>query len=152
TLVATRAETYALPEISAFVLRRAKAVAEAALGQTVDAAVITVPANFDDPQRASTKMAGKLAGLEILRILNEPTAAALAYGRSPEESERICVYDLGGGTFDVTLLDVSQGVFEVLATAGDTALGGDDIDGLIVDRMTEMALKTLRVDPRGNPT
>jgi molecular chaperone DnaK len=151
TLVATRAETYALPEISAFVLRRAKAIAEGALGETVDSAVITVPANFDDPQRASTKMAGKLAGLEVLRILNEPTAAALAYGRSPEKSERICVYDLGGGTFDVTILDVASGVFEVLATAGDTALGGDDVDSLIVERMVAEAIQKLRVDPRGNP-
>ena len=152
THVETRAETYALPEISAFVLRRAKAVAEAALGETVDAAVITVPANFDDPQRASTKMAGKLAGLEVLRILNEPTAAALAYGRAPDKSERLCVYDLGGGTFDVTLLDVASGVFEVLSTAGDSALGGDDIDAIIVDRMASMAMRSLNVDPRNNPT
>jgi molecular chaperone DnaK len=151
THVETRAETYALPEISAFVLRRAKAVAEAALGESVDAAVITVPANFDDPQRASTKMAGKLAGLEVLRILNEPTAAALAYGRAPDKSERLCVYDLGGGTFDVTLLDVASGVFEVLSTAGDTALGGDDIDAIIVDRMANMAMRSLNVDPRNNP-
>ncbi len=151
THVETRAETYALPEISAFVLRRAKAVAEAALGESVDAAVITVPASFDDPQRASTKMAGKLAGLEVLRILNEPTAAALAYGRAPDKSERLAVYDLGGGTFDVTLLDVASGVFEVLSTAGDTALGGDDIDAIIVDRMANMAMRSLNVDPRNNP-
>ena len=150
TLVATRHETYALPEISAFVLRRAKAVAEAAIGQEVDSAVITVPANFDDLQRASTKMAGKLAGLNVLRILNEPTAAALAYGRGSTQSERIAIYDLGGGTFDITLLDLSTGVFEVLATAGDTALGGDDVDTLIVDKMAEHALRTMRIDPRTN--
>src|SRR5262249_11215956 len=89
--------------------------------------------------------------LEVLRILNEPTAAALAYGRSPDKSERICVYDLGGGTFDVTLLDVANGVFEVLATAGDTALGGDDVDAVIVDRMTDQTIRQLRADPRGNP-
>ena len=150
TLVATRRDTFALPEISAFVLRRAKAVAEAALGEEVDSAVITVPANFDDLQRASTKMAGKLAGLKVLRILNEPTAAALAYGRNSAETERIAIYDLGGGTFDITLLDLSAGVFEVLATAGDTALGGDDVDTLITDRIAEQALKMLRVDPRTN--
>ena len=118
TLVVGRGETYALPEISAFVLRRAKAIAERALGETVDRAVITVPANFNDLQRASTKVAGKLAGLEVLRILNEPTAAALAYGQTTSQNERLAVYDLGGGTFDITLLDLSGNVFEVLATAG----------------------------------
>src|SRR5258706_6546875 len=128
TLVMARGENYALPEISAFVLRRAKAIAEAALGETVDRAVVTVPANFNDLQRASTKVAGKLAGLEVLRILNEPTAAALAYGQTTTAAERLAVYDLGGGTFDITLLDLSGNVFEVLATAGDTALGGDDFD------------------------
>jgi molecular chaperone DnaK len=150
--VTARGFSYALPEISAFVLRRAKAIAEAALGEPVDSAVITVPANFDDPQRASTKLAGKLAGLRVLRILNEPTAAALAYGRTVgAPSERIIVYDLGGGTFDVTLLDLSSNVFEVLGTAGDSALGGDDIDALIVGRMAEQAMRSLNVDPRGNP-
>ena len=122
--VVARGEMYTLPEISAFVLRRAKAVAEAALGEVVDKAVITVPANFNDPQRAATKLAGKLAGLEVLRILNEPTAAALAYGQTTGTAERVAVYDLGGGTFDVTLLDLSGDVFEVLATGGDTSLGG----------------------------
>src|SRR5580700_4019125 len=108
--VVARGEIYTLPEISAFVLRRAKAVAEAALGEVVDKAVITVPANFNDPQRAATKLAGKLAGLEVLRIMNEPTAAALAYGQAAGQSERIAVYDLGGGTFDITLLDLSGNV------------------------------------------
>ncbi|MDB5220642.1 MAG: Chaperone protein DnaK, partial [Myxococcaceae bacterium] len=122
TMVLARDVAYALPEISAFVLRRAKAIAEHALGGAVDRAVITVPANFNDLQRASTKIAGKLAGLEVLRILNEPTAAALAYGQSIAKAEKIAVYDLGGGTFDVTLLDLTGNVFEVLATAGDTAL------------------------------
>jgi molecular chaperone DnaK len=150
--VIARGESYMLPEISAFVLRRAKAVAEAALGQQVDRAVITVPANFNDLQRAGTKLAGKLAGLEVLRILNEPTAAALAYGQAAGQSERIAVYDLGGGTFDITLLDLSGNVFEVLATGGDTALGGDDIDQLIADEMTQYLLKTYRADPRPDPS
>ncbi len=150
--IVARGETYTLPEISAFVLRRAKQIAEAALGETVDRAVITVPANFNDPQRAATKLAGKLAGLEVLRILNEPTAAALAYGQSSGQNERIAVYDLGGGTFDVTLLDLSGNVFEVLATGGDTALGGDDIDQLIAERMAMHILENHRVDPRTDPS
>jgi molecular chaperone DnaK len=148
TMVEARGVQYALPEISAFVLRRAKAIAEAALGQTVDRAVITVPANFNDLQRASTKVAGKLAGLEVLRILNEPTAAALAYGQSVQKSERVAVYDLGGGTFDITLLDLSGSVFEVLSTAGDTALGGDDVDTLIADKIAGEILRAHRYDPR----
>src|ERR1700722_6306780 len=133
--VAARGETYTLAEISAFILRRAKAVAEAALGETVDKAVITVPANFNDLQRAATKPSGTLTGLGVLRILNEPTAAALAYGQGAGEKERLAIYDLGGGTFDITLLDLAGNVFEVLATGGDTALGGDDIDQLIAERM-----------------
>jgi len=148
TLVVARGETYALPEMSAFVLRRAKAIAEKALGETVDRAVVTVPANFNDLQRASTKVAGKLAGLEVLRILNEPTAAALAYGQTTNQNERLAVYDLGGGTFDITLLDLSGNVFEVLATAGDTALGGDDIDLVIADIMADQIVRTHRFDPR----
>ncbi len=151
TLVVGRGETYTLPEISAFVLRRAKQVAEAALGETVDRAVITVPANFNDLQRAATKVAGRVAGLEVLRILNEPTAAALAYGFGKSVAERIAVYDFGGGTFDVTLLDLSDNVFEVLATAGNTFLGGDDIDLLIAERMAEAFLATHRYDPRTDP-
>src|SRR5208282_2008732 len=150
--VVARGETYILPEISAFVLRRAKAVAEAALGQPVDRAVITVPASFNDLQRAATKLAGKLAGLEVLRILNEPTAAALAYGQAVGQAERIAVYDLGGGTFDITLLDLSGNVFEVLATGGDTALGGDDIDQLIADEMAQFFLRAHRTDPRVDPS
>ncbi len=150
--VVARGEVYTLPEISAFVLRRAKAVAEAAIGEVVDKAVITVPANFNDPQRAATKLAGKLAGLEVLRILNEPTAAALAYGQSAGKAERIAVYDLGGGTFDVTLLDLSGEVFEVLATGGDTSLGGDDIDQAIAAEMSAFFLQRFRFDPRPDPT
>ncbi len=151
TMVVARDVAYALPEISAFVLRRAKAIAEYALGGAVDRAVITVPANFNDLQRASTKIAGKLAGLEVLRILNEPTAAALAYGQSIAKAEKIAVYDLGGGTFDVTLLDLTGNVFEVLATAGDTSLGGDDLDRLLAERMSLEVIKRFNYDPRTNP-
>jgi molecular chaperone DnaK len=151
TVVVARGETYSLPEISAFVLRQAKAVAEAALGEPVERAVITVPANFNDLQRAATKTAGRLAGLEVLRILNEPTAAALAYGPSGKAQERIAVYDLGGGTFDVTILDLAGNVFEVLATSGDTALGGDDIDVVIAERMADDLLKKHRYDARAQP-
>jgi molecular chaperone DnaK len=151
TMCVARDVAYALPEISAFVLRRAKAIAEEALGEAVDRAVVTVPANFNDLQRASTKIAGKLAGLDVLRILNEPTAAALAYGQSIAQAEKIAIYDLGGGTFDITLLDLSGSVFEVLSTAGDTALGGDDMDVLIADQMAEHIMRTHRYDPRTNP-
>jgi molecular chaperone DnaK len=150
-VVAVRGERYSLPEISAFVLRHAKAVAEAALGEPVTRAVVTVPANFNDLQRAATKMAAKLAGLEVLRILNEPTAAALAYGPPNKARERVAIYDLGGGTFDVTVLDLAGSVFEVLATAGDTALGGDDIDVLLAERMADDLLKRHRFDARAQP-
>src|SRR5262245_20039834 len=150
-LVVARGETYTLPEISAFVLRKAKAVADAALGDKVEQAVITVPANFNDLQRAATKVAGRVAGLEVSRILNEPTAAALAYGYGKTSSERLAVYDFGGGTFDVTLLDLSNNVFEVLATAGNTFLGGDDIDVAIAERMSDVFLKQHRYDPRTDP-
>jgi molecular chaperone DnaK len=147
-VVAARGERYTLPEVSAFVLRHAKAVAEAALGEPVERAVVTVPANFNDLQRAATKTAGKLAGLDVLRILNEPTAAALAYGPPAKPQERIAVYDLGGGTFDFTVLDLAGNVFEVLATAGDTSLGGDDIDLVVVERMADELLKKHHFDAR----
>ena len=150
-LVAARGQTFSLPEISAFVLRQAKAVAEASLGEPVERAVITVPANFNDLQRAATKTAGRLAGIDVLRILNEPTAAALAYGPSGNDRERVAVYDLGGGTFDVTILDLAGNVFEVLSTAGDTALGGDDIDVVIAERMADDLLKKHRFDARAQP-
>ncbi|MEO6603836.1 MAG: Hsp70 family protein, partial [Polyangiaceae bacterium] len=150
SLVVARGETYTLPEISAFVLRKAKAVAEAALGTSVDRAVITVPANFNDLQRAATKVAGRVAGLEVMRILNEPTAAALAYGYGRASSERVAVYDFGGGTFDVTLLDLSNNVFEVLATAGNTFLGGDDVDLAIAERMAELLVTQHRIDARAD--
>jgi molecular chaperone DnaK len=151
TVVMARGEPYSLSEISAFVLRQAKAVAEAALGSPVERAVITVPASFNDLQRAATKTAGRLAGLEVLRILNEPTAAALAYGPQGKAQERIAVYDLGGGTFDITLLDLAGNVFEVLATSGDTSLGGDDIDIVVAERMADDLLKRYRLDARAHP-
>ncbi len=122
-------------EISAMILQKLKADAEAYLGTTVTEAVITVPAYFTDAQRQATKDAGKIAGLDVKRIINEPTAAALAYGIDKEEAQKIMVFDLGGGTFDVSLLDISDGVFEVLATAGNNRLGGDDFDARIVDWM-----------------
>ncbi|MBI2389535.1 MAG: Hsp70 family protein [Deltaproteobacteria bacterium] len=152
-LVVSRGRTFDLHTISAFVLQRAKKLAEKVLGGTVDAAVITVPASFNDRQRAATKAAGSEAGLRVLRILNEPTAAALAYGlgrTSPGAHERVAVYDLGGGTFDLTLLDLSSNVFEVLGTAGDSFLGGDDLDLLIVDELRAEILKQTRFDPRGD--
>lgn len=147
-LVSARNETYTLPEISAFVLRRAKAIAEKALGEPVERAVVTVPASFNDLQRASTKVAAREAGLEVLRILNEPTAAALAYGFGKSGSERIAVYDFGGGTFDLTLLDLSGNVFEVIATAGDSFLGGDDVDHVIAERIAMRLVQETGFDPR----
>jgi len=150
-LVIARGEAYTLPEISAFVLKRCRQIAEAALGETVDKAVITVPAHFNELQRASTKVAGRVAGLEVLRILNEPTAAALAYGFGSERSERVAVYDFGGGTFDCSLLDLTGSLFEVLATAGDTFLGGDDVDTAIAEVMCNAFLAQHRYDPRTDP-
>jgi molecular chaperone DnaK len=149
-LVSVRGESFTLPEISAFVLRHAKSIAEKALGSSVDRAVITVPANFNDLQRAATKVAGRVAGLEVVRILNEPTAAALAYGYGRGAEERIAIYDFGGGTFDVTLLDLAGNVFEVLATAGDTFLGGDDIDLGIAERMADRFLVDHGFDARAD--
>ncbi|HXX70540.1 MAG TPA: Hsp70 family protein [Polyangiaceae bacterium] len=150
-LIVVRGQEYTLPEISAFVLRRAKQIAEHALDETVDRAVITVPANFNELQRAATKVAGRIAGLDILRIINEPTAAALAYGLGRSTKERIAIYDFGGGTFDCTLLDLSGSVFEVLATAGDSFLGGDDIDLAISERMADAFLRAHRYDARAHP-
>ena len=124
---------YSAPEVSAMILAKIKADAEAYLGETITQAVITVPAYFNDAQRNATKDAGKIAGLEVLRIINEPTASSLAYGLDKKKNEVICVYDLGGGTFDVSVLDVGDGVFQVRSTSGDTFLGGDDFDLRIMD-------------------
>ena len=135
TKVSIDGKNYTPQEISAMILQKLKADAEAYLGTKVTDAVITVPAYFTDAQRQATKDAGRIAGLEVKRIINEPTAAALAYGMDKEESQKIMVFDLGGGTFDVSLLDISDGVFEVLATAGNNKLGGDDFDERIVNWM-----------------
>ncbi len=145
-LVSARGETYTLSEISAFVLRHVRKVAEEALGKECGRAVVTVPANFNELQRSATKAAGRVAGLEVLRILNEPTAAALAYGYNKTSTERVAVYDLGGGTFDITILQLAGDVFEVLATAGDTFLGGDDIDNVVADHMAGQFLEQQRYD------
>ena len=139
---------YTPPEISAMILQKLKADAESYLGETVTHAVITVPAYFSDSQRQATKDAGRIAGLEVDRIINEPTAAALAYGLDKGDAHKILVYDLGGGTFDVSLMEVGDGVFEVLATGGDTHLGGDDFDNRLIDYIAEEFKKENGIDLR----
>ena len=131
--VVAQGKEYTAPEISAMILQKLKKAAEDYLGQTVTEAVITVPAYFNDAQRQATKDAGKIAGLDVKRIVNEPTAAALAYGLDKKKDETIAVYDFGGGTFDISILEVGDGVIEVKSTNGDTHLGGDNLDQRIVD-------------------
>ncbi|MCA0455837.1 MAG: molecular chaperone DnaK [Chloroflexi bacterium] len=141
---------YSPPEVSAMILQKIKADAEAYLGETVDKAVITVPAYFNDAQRNATKDAGKIAGLEVLRIINEPTASSLAYGLGEKKNEIIAVYDLGGGTFDISILEVGDGVFEVRSTNGDTYLGGDNFDEAIIDYISAEFKRDQGIDLRGD--
>src|SRR6185437_12201261 len=140
--------SYSPPEISAMILQKLKADAEAYLGEAVNEAVITVPAYFNDAQRQATKDAGKIAGLEVLRIINEPTAASLAYGLDKKHDELIAVYDLGGGTFDISILELGEGTFQVLSTNGDTHLGGDDFDQRVIDWLIDEFKKAEGIDLR----
>jgi molecular chaperone DnaK len=146
--VEIRGKQYSPPEISAMILRKLKEAAEAHIGEKVGQAVITVPAYFNDSQRQATKDAGKIAGLDVLRIVNEPTAASLAYGLDKKKDEQIAVYDLGGGTFDISILEIGQGVFEVKATNGDTHLGGDDFDRRVIDWIADEFRKDHGIDLR----
>jgi molecular chaperone DnaK len=146
--IRVQGRTYSPPEISGIVLQRLKAAAEDFLGESVTDAIVTVPAYFDDTQRQATRDAGKIAGLKIERIINEPTAAALAYGLGRSESERIAVYDLGGGTFDISIMEMNEGVFEVLSTSGNTFLGGEDFDERIINWMADQFKDETGIDLR----
>src|SRR6202035_5702867 len=146
--VEVRGKQYSPSQISAFILQKMKETAEAYLGSAVTQAIITVPAYFNDAQRQATKDAGRIAGLEVLRIINEPTAAALAYGLEKKGKGKIAVYDLGGGTFDVSILEIGDGVFEVKSTNGDTFLGGEDFDTRIMDYLADEFKKEQAIDLR----
>ena len=146
-----RDEFFSLPEMGAMILRELKSIAETRLAQPVTKAVITVPANFNDNQRQATKDAGRIAGLEVLRILNEPTAAALAYGFGKGLNQQVAVYDLGGGTFDISVLEISRDVFEVLSTCGDTFLGGDDFDDRLIDLLADEFMERESINLRNDP-
>src|SRR4051812_31049289 len=149
--VEVQGKQFSPPEISAMILQKLKADAEGYLGETVDSAVITVPAYFNDDQRQATKDAGKVAGLDVKRIINEPTAASLAYGLDKESDQTILVFDLGGGTFDVSVLEIGEGVFEVKATAGDNHLGGDNFDKAIVDWLVAEFKRDQGIDLSSDP-
>ena len=148
--VESRGKSYSPPEISAFILQKMKQTAEDYLGETVTEAVITTPAYFSDSQRQATKDAGRIAGLDVKRIINEPTAASLAYGLDKKKDEKIAVFDLGGGTFDISILELGDGVFEVKATNGDTFLGGEDFDQRVIDYLADEFRKDQGIDLRGD--
>src|SRR6201982_1578395 len=148
--VEARGKRYSPSQISAFILTKMRETAEAFLGEKVTQAVITVPAYFNDSQRQATKDAGRIAGLDVLRIINEPTAAALSYGLEKKGTGKIAVYDLGGGTFDISILDIAEGVFEVKATNGDTFLGGEDFDQRVIDWLADEFKKQQGIDLRND--